>query len=206
MLTPCQKVSKRVGAWAAPRGDIMRIGNARNAATAEGGYTLIDLLFIVALIGLLSTLAMPGLMRARVAAQAGSAVGTMRLINGAQLSYAITCGLGFYAPDLPTLGVKPAGAPEAFLPSDLSADLTVYKGGYNFSMALTPLAGAPATCNGVAAGQTGPGYALVADPLDKTPTARYFGTNADGVLYQHSASLAATMPEAGSPPAGEPIK
>jgi hypothetical protein len=185
--------------------DTMRAPTARSAAS-EAGFTLIDMLFIVALIGLLSTLAIPGVTRARVAAQAGSALGTMRLINGSQLSFAITCGLGFYAPDLPTLGVKPPGAQDAFLPSDLSSGLTVIKGGYNFSMALTPVAGAPASCNGLAAGETGPGYALVADPVDVTPTARFFGTNADGVLYQHSASLAATMPEAGPPPVGGPIK
>jgi prepilin-type N-terminal cleavage/methylation domain-containing protein len=69
----------------------------------ESGFTLIDLLFVIALIGLLSTLAIPGLMKARGAAQASSALGTIRVINTGQLSYAISCGLGFYAPDLPTL-------------------------------------------------------------------------------------------------------
>jgi hypothetical protein len=172
----------------------------------ESGFTLIDMLFVIALIGLLSTLAIPGLMRARNAAQAGSALGTIRVINSAQLSYAITCGLGFYAPDLPTLGVKPAGALEAFLAPELTSGATVIRTGYNFSMALTAAPGTPATCNGVGAGQTGPGYALVADPLDTSPPARFFGTNADGVIYEHTATLGATMPESGPPPAGHPIK
>jgi membrane peptidoglycan carboxypeptidase len=35
---------------------------------------------------------------------------------------------------------------------------------------------------------------------------RYFGTNADGLIYQDAATLAATMPESGSPPAGTPIQ
>ena len=73
----------------------------------EAGFTLIDMLFVVALIGLLATLAIPGLMRARGAAQSASALGTLRVVNSAQLSYAITCGLGFYSPDLPTLANKP---------------------------------------------------------------------------------------------------
>ena len=132
----------------------------------ESGFTLIDLLFVIGLITLLSTLAIPGLMRARGAAQAGSALGTIRVINSAQLSYAITCGLGFYAPDLPTLGKKPPAAVEAFLDPDLSSGAAVIRSGYNFSMALTPVAGTPATCNGLPAGQTGTGYALVGDPLD----------------------------------------
>jgi type IV pilus assembly protein PilA len=122
----------------------------------ERGFTLIDLLFIIAIIGLLSTLAMPGLMRARGAAQSASAIGTLRVINSAELSYAITCGLGFYSPDLPTLGVIPPGAIDAFLNSDLSSGATVVKSGYTFSLAGTPLPAAPATCNGLGAGQASP--------------------------------------------------
>ena len=69
---------------------------------------------------MLSTLAIPGLMRARGAAQSSSALGTMRVVNSAQLSFAITCGLGFYSPDFPTLAGRPPGAAEAFLPGELA--------------------------------------------------------------------------------------
>lgn len=173
----------------------------------QRGFTLIDLLFVAALLGLVSTLAIPGLMRARNAAHSASALGTVRLVNGAQLSYAITCGLGFYAPDFPTLAVKPPLGAEAFLPSDLVTGPTFIKGGYNFSMAGTPHPGAPATCNGLAPGTTAPGYALVADQIDAPPTGgRFFGSNGDGTIYEHSASLGATMPETGAPPAGAPIR
>ena len=172
----------------------------------ESGFTLIDMLFVVALIGLLSTLAIPGLTRARGAAQASSALGTMRMINSAQLSYAISCGLGFYAPDLPTLAKKPLGTIEAFVPPEFGAGVTVVRTGYNFSMAITAVAGTPATCNGLAAGQTGSGYAVVADPIDFLQNPRYFGTNADGVLYEHTATLGPVMPESGPPPVGQPIK
>lgn len=183
----------------------MRSLHARKR-TSQAGFTLIDMLFVVALIGLLMTLAIPGLMRARGAAQSSSALGTLRVINSAQLSYAITCGLGFYAPDLPTLGVTPPGAMDAFLPAEFTGAATFIKSGYTFSVAATALPGAPATCNGLAPGQSAPGYAAVADPLDTSPPARFFGTNADGTIYEHDASLAATMPETGAPPAGAPIK
>ncbi|MBA2301927.1 MAG: hypothetical protein H0W08_04770 [Acidobacteria bacterium] len=79
------------------------------------------MLFVIALIGLLSVLALPGMMRARGAAQASSALGTMRAINSGQLSFAITCGLGFYAPDLPTLGVRPPASSDAFYRTALPA-------------------------------------------------------------------------------------
>ena len=177
------------------------------SAKGEAGFTLIDMLFVIALIGLLSTLAIPGLMRARGAAQSASAVGTLRVVNSAQLSFAITCGLGFYSPDFPTLAVKPPAAVDAFLAPELATGATFVKAGYNFSMAGTSLAGAPATCNGLAAGRAAPGYAAVADQLDAVgPQGRFFGTNADGIMYEHTASLAGTMPETGAPPAGDPLK
>ena len=172
----------------------------------ESGFTLIDMLFVIALIGLLSTLAIPGLMKARGAAQAASALGTIRVINSGQLSYAISCGLGFYAPDLPTLAKKPLGAVEGFIAPEFGTGPTVNRSGYVFSMAITPVAGTPGTCNGLGGGMTGPGYALVADPLSVEFPPRYFGTNADGVIYEHSKTLSLTMPESGAPPAGHPIK
>ena len=171
----------------------------------EAGFTLIDMLFVVALVGLLASLAIPGLMKARGAAQASSAIGTLRVVNSGELSFAITCGLGFYSPDLPTLGVAPPGSVEPFLNDDMTAGATFIKSGYNFSLAGTPLAGAPASCNGLAIGQAAPGYAAVADPLDPSIT-RYFGTNSDGVTYTNSASFGPVMPEAGPPPIGTAIQ
>lgn len=174
--------------------------------SGEAGFTLIDMMFVVALIGLLMTMAIPGLMRARGAAQVSSALGTIRTVNSAQLSFAITCGLGFYSPDFPTLAVKPPAATEAFLGADLASGLTFVKSGYNFSMAGTAVSGAPATCNGLAAGSASTGYAVVGDPLDPPPNPRYFGSNADGTVYENGTSLAATMPESGPPPGGTPLK
>jgi Tfp pilus assembly protein PilE len=173
----------------------------------DDGFTLIDLLFVVALIGMISTLAIPGLMRARNAAQSASALGTIRLVNSAQLSYAITCGLGFYAPDFPTLTRKPPMSDDAFLASDLATGPTFIKSGYNFSMAGTSFPGAPETCNGLSAGAASPAYALVADEIAFIPgQGRFFGTNSDGVIYEHVASLAETMPEGGAPTLGQPVQ
>jgi prepilin-type N-terminal cleavage/methylation domain-containing protein len=174
-------------------------------ARSESGFTLIDMLFVIAILALLSTLAIPGLMRARGSAQSASALGTVRVVNSAQLSFAITCGFGFYSPDLPRLGVRPPLATEAFLAPEMSSGATFIKSGYSFSMGAVPVPGAPASCNGLAAGAASAGYALVADPLDKT-AGRYFGTNADATIFEDVGSYLATMPETGAPPGGAPIK
>jgi type IV pilus assembly protein PilA len=173
--------------------------------SGERGFTLIDLLFVIALLGLVSTLAIPGLMRARVSAQSASALGTIKVVNSAQLSYAITCGLGFYAPNFTTLGTVPPNSTEAFLSPELASGPTFIKSGYLFSMAGVGLSGAPPSCNGVPAGSASAGYAVVADPLDATPPARYFGSNSDGGVWEDTASLSTTMPEAGAPSSGHPI-
>lgn len=165
------------------------------------------MLFVVALIGLLSSLAVPGLVQARSAAQSASAIGTLHVINSGELSYAITCGFGFYSPDLPTLGVPPPGETEGFLPNELTSAPSVIKSGYNISLAGTPLGGAPATCNGLGAGTASPSYAAVADPLDPGGhIPRFFGTNSEGLIYEDITTLSATMPESGPPPSGQPIK
>src|SRR3954470_15901920 len=114
----------------------------------ESGFTLIDLLFTASLICTLCTMALPSLYRARGAAQSASAISTLRVVNSAQLSFAVACGSGFYSPDFPTLGVAPVGGVTAFLPAELASAASFLKQGYTFSMGATPLAGSPATCNG----------------------------------------------------------
>ena len=82
--------------------------NKAAAAKGESGFTLIDLLFTASLICTLATMSLPSLMRARGVAQSASALGTVRVVNSSQLSFAVTCGSGFYAPDFLTLGIAPA--------------------------------------------------------------------------------------------------
>src|SRR4051794_41077129 len=172
------------------------------ALKSESGFTLIDLLFVCSLIGLLSTLAIPGLMRARGVAQSASALGTLRVVNSAQLSFAVTCGSGFYSPDLPTLGVAPPAAFQAFLPAELTSGASFMKSGYSFSLVGTSLPGAPATCNGAAAGTGAPGYVALADPIDPISNPHFFGTNADGTIYEDTATFNGVMPESGPSPRG----
>lgn len=183
----------------------MPIHNA-GPAKGESGFTLIDLLFTASIICTLATMALPSLMRARGAAQSASAVGTVRVINSSQLSFAVTCGSGFYSPDFVTLGIAPPNSMTAFLPPELSTGASFLKQGYSFNMSGTVLPGAPATCNGKPQGSSAPGYALIADPLDPVGNPHFYGANADGTIYQLNSTLQPYMPESGPPSAGTPVK
>jgi prepilin-type N-terminal cleavage/methylation domain-containing protein len=68
------------------------------------GFSLVELLLVVAVIMILAAIAVPNFMRARMAANESSAVASMRNIGTAQVAYASTYPSIGFAPDLNTLG------------------------------------------------------------------------------------------------------
>ena len=169
------------------------------------GFALIDMIFVTGMIGLLMSIAAPRMIMAKQSAGAASAIGSMRAIGSAQLSYALTCSGGFYAPNLSTLGTPPPGSTEAFITIGLGRADTIVKAGYTIQMTTTPFAGAPAACNGLGPGNAGQAFVAGADPTDVSNT-RFFAINANNVIYEHDASLYATMPEVGAPPIGHILR
>src|SRR5215472_6224149 len=157
------------------------------------------------MIGLISSIAVPRFLLARQSASAASALGTLRVINSAQLSYAISCGSGFYAPKLTTLGTPPLGTTEPFITPDLGVADSVTKSNYLIQMTAASFAGAPATCNGLAADSAGRGYHAAADPVEPG-NFRFFATNSGSMIYEDTSSLYATMPEVDEPPSGHILR
>jgi len=172
---------------------------------SAAGFAIIDLLFVCGIIGLLSGIALPRLMAAKGSAQAASAISTLRTIGSGEVSFAITCGNGFYAPSLTALGLAPPGGTEGFVKGDLAAADTVIKSGYQFQVFATPFAGAPDTCNLLGSGVTGLAYKVGGDPLDTTNNLRYFAANAGNVIWEDIAPLYPAMPEFGDSLAGAPL-
>jgi len=168
------------------------------------GFTLIEMLVVIALVGVLSSIAVASYRHARLRGAETTAIGTLDSINKAQFAYMQTCGNQRFAPTLLSLGVPVPGSGTAFLSPDLTQSDPLTKGGYLITMTGTEIVDASPTCTGATPIS---GYQVTADPL--TPGfsgTRYFGTNVERVIFEDEVTFTGNMPETGAPEHGREIK
>ena len=171
----------------------------------SNGFALIDILFVCAIMGVLATIALPRMLIARQSAGAASAIGSLRSLHSAQLTFALTCGGGFYAPNLTTLGQAPAGSQVGFVSPGLTTGNSVTRSGYVIQLSGNAFAGAPGSCNGLGSGTAAQSWRAFADPTSSDNT-RFFATNVNGSIWEHNATLNGQLPEVGDSPVGHLLR
>ena len=145
----------------------------------QKGFSLTELLIVVAIILIIAAIAIPNLLKARIAANQASAVGSLRTMVTSEVSY--QSSYGTYSKDLPSLGGPlpcTSAAATACLIDDTLANATAVakaKSGYYFTFA---------------AGAGNQSFTINADPatVGQTGDMRYFTDNSGVIRFNAAAS------------------
>ena len=147
----------------------------------QKGFSLIELLIVVAIILIIAAIAIPNLLRARIAANESSAVASVRTVNTAQITYNSSYSTVGYASSLGALAgtscTPPSSNSACLIDTQLGGGS---KSGYSFGIANT--SGTPISA-----------YNVLAAPLQPNQSGvRYFCSFADAVVRVNATTAITT--------------
>jgi type IV pilus assembly protein PilA len=153
----------------------------------QKGFSLIELLIVVAIILIIAAIAIPNLLRSRIAANEASAVGSIRTINTAEVTYSSSypdCGFAL----LNALGGSGGNTTGAGLLDSVLAN--GLKSGYSFGTTVSGGTGC-----GTGTGTPNSVYTVNGNPQSAQTGQRYFFSDQSGVIrYNTSGTATATSP------------
>jgi type IV pilus assembly protein PilA len=147
----------------------------------QKGFSLIELLIVVAIILIIAGIAIPNLWKARIAANQAAGIGSVRTINTSEATYSTTYAGAGYAPDLKTLGPNGADCTNPISVTSTSACLidgvlgcasaTCNKNWYGYTITSSAPTATPV-----------PDYFITAISLTKTAATQDYCSNTDAVV------------------------
>ena len=141
---------------------------------AQRGFSLLELLIVVAIVGIISAIAIPGLRKAKQNAQSGSAMQSLRMITTAQHLFERKYKRYAVLADL---------SPEGSIDTNIASG---YKSGYDFVVTLAP----------DAAGRPDMSFSCTATPEEEPANRPFYFVDETAVIRFNEGAAA----DASSPP------
>lgn len=150
------------------------------------GFSLIELLIVVAIILIIAAIAIPNLLQAKIAANEASTVGSMSAMKSGEVTYFTAYPTVGYAPDISSLGGPPPCTPSSgtacLIDSGLSAAIPGSPGRNGYFYQATGIMTGGATINTA--------FVVAGAPMNVHQTGNHdYCTANDGVLRSQMATI-----------------